>query len=82
MQWTEVDSMGQWIMTKHVGVSEQGQLQGANASLMSLAGIFAPGLFSLIFSATLDTVPGAAFMLAGVLLLLAMAIGWRVTRPG
>jgi DHA1 family tetracycline resistance protein-like MFS transporter len=67
-------------MTRHVGVSEQGQLQGANASLTSLAGIFAPALFSQIFAATLLTVPGAAFMLAGTLLLLAMAIGWRVTR--
>ncbi|MBC8024343.1 MAG: tetracycline resistance MFS efflux pump, partial [Burkholderiales bacterium] len=71
----------QAIMTKHVGVSEQGQLQGASASLMSLAGIFAPALFALIFAATLDTVPGAAFILAGAMLLLAMAIGWRVTRP-
>ncbi len=79
--WGFAMPSAQAIMTKHVGVSEQGQLQGANASLMSLAGIFAPALFSQIFSATLDTVPGAAFMLAGVLLLLAMAIGWRVTRP-
>ena len=72
----------QAIMTKHVSVSEQGQLQGANASLTSLAGIFAPALFAFVFSATLETVPGAAFLLAGVLLLLAMALGWRVTRPG
>src|SRR5258706_7300269 len=79
--WGFAMPSAQAIMTKHVGVSEQGQLQGANASLTSLAGIFAPGMFALIFSATLDTVPGAAFMLAGVLLLLAMAIGWRVTPP-
>lgn len=80
--WGFAMPSAQAIMTKHVSVSEQGQLQGANASLMSLAGVFAPALFSQIFSATLDTVPGAAFMLAGVMLLLAMAIGWRVTRPG
>ena len=79
--WGFAMPSAQAIMTKHVSVSEQGQLQGANASLMSLAGVFAPALFSQIFSATLDTVPGAAFMLAGVMLLLAMAIGWRVTRP-
>ena len=70
----------QSIMTRHVSVSEQGQLQGANASLMSLAGIFSPGLFSQTFAATLDSVPGAGFILAGVLLVLALAIGWRVTR--
>jgi DHA1 family tetracycline resistance protein-like MFS transporter len=79
--WGFAMPSAQAIMTKHVSVSEQGQLQGANASLMSLAGIFAPALFALIFSATLDTVPGAAFIVAGAMLLLAMAIGWRVTRP-
>lgn len=79
--WGFAMPSAQAIMTKHVGVSEQGQLQGASASLMSLAGIFAPALFALIFAATLDTVPGAAFILAGAMLLLAMAIGWRVTRP-
>ena len=77
--WGFAMPAAQAIMTRHVGVSEQGQLQGANASLTSLAGIFAPALFSQIFAATLHTVPGAAFMLAGTLLLLAMAIGWRVT---
>ena len=79
--WGFAMPAAQAIMTRHVSVSEQGQLQGANASLTSLAGIFAPALFSQIFSATLLTVPGAAFMLAGTLLLLAMAIGLRVTRP-
>ncbi|MBC8023486.1 MAG: TCR/Tet family MFS transporter [Burkholderiales bacterium] len=79
--WGFAMPSAQAIMTKHVGVSEQGQLQGASASLMSLARIFAPALFALIFAATLDTVPGAAFILAGAMLLLAMAIGWRVTRP-
>jgi DHA1 family tetracycline resistance protein-like MFS transporter len=78
--WGFAMPSAQAIMTKHVSVSEQGQLQGANASLMSLAGIFAPALFSQIFAATLDSFPGAAFMLAGVMLLVAMAIGWRVTR--
>ena len=79
--WGFAMPSAQAIMTKHVSVSEQGQLQGAAASLMSLAGIFAPALFASVFSATLDTMPGAAFLLAGVMLLLAMAIGWRVTRP-
>jgi DHA1 family tetracycline resistance protein-like MFS transporter len=70
----------QSLMTRHVGVSEQGQLQGANASLTSLTGIFAPALFTQTFAATIDRMPGAAFMLAGLMLLVAMAIAWRVTR--
>jgi MFS transporter, DHA1 family, tetracycline resistance protein len=79
--WGFAMPSAQSLMTRHVSVSEQGQLQGANASLQSLAGIFAPILFSQIFAVTLDTVPGAAFIVAGMMLLLAMAIGWRVTRP-
>ena len=37
-------SMG--IMSRLVGASEQGQLQGANSSLMALAGLIGPGLFT------------------------------------
>jgi MFS transporter, DHA1 family, tetracycline resistance protein len=67
-----------------VSVSEQGQLQGANASIQSICGIFAPALFTQTFAATLDRMPGAAFILAAAMLALAMAIGWRVTKaePG
>ncbi len=72
----------QSLMTRHVTASEQGQLQGANASLMSIAGIFGPGLFTQTFSATLQQAPGTPFVLAGALLLFAMSIGWRVTRAG
>ena len=77
--WGFAMPSAQAIMTRHVGVSEQGQLQGANASLQSIAGIFGPGLFSQTFAATLTSLPGAAFMLAGTMLLAATGIGWRVT---
>lgn len=77
--WGFAMPSAQAIMTRHVSVSEQGQLQGANASLMSIAGIFAPGLFTQTFAATLDRAPGTAFVVAGAMLLLALAIGWRVT---
>ena len=79
--WGFAMPSAQAIMTRHVSVSEQGQLQGANASLMSLAGIFAPALFTQTFAATLDRVPGAGFLLAGLVLILALAIAWRVTTP-
>ena len=78
--WGFAMPSAQAIMTRHVSVSEQGQLQGANASLQSLAGVFAPALFSQIFAATLHTTPGMPFMLAGVMLIVALAIGWHVTR--
>jgi MFS transporter, DHA1 family, tetracycline resistance protein len=78
--WGFAMPSAQALMTRHVGVSEQGQLQGANASLMSLAGILGPVLFTQIFAATLDRVPSAAFVLAGALLLVAMMVAWRSTR--
>jgi DHA1 family tetracycline resistance protein-like MFS transporter len=79
--WGFAMPSAQALMTRHVSVSEQGQLQGANASLMSLAGIVGPALFTQVFAATLDRVPGAAFILAGTFNLAALAIAWRATRP-
>jgi DHA1 family tetracycline resistance protein-like MFS transporter len=78
--WGFAMPSAQSIMTRHVSVSEQGQLQGANASLTSIAGIFAPSLFTQTFAATLDRAPGAAFVVAAAMVFLAMAIAWRVTR--
>jgi len=78
--WGFAMPSAQAIMTRHVSVSEQGQLQGANASLQSLAGIIAPIIFAATFAATIQSLPGAAFMLAGVILIAAMALGWHVTR--
>jgi DHA1 family tetracycline resistance protein-like MFS transporter len=76
-------SMG--IMSRLVGASEQGQLQGANSSLMALAGLIGPGLFTQVFAQSIAPgadwrLPGAPFLLAAVMLLAAMALAWRVTR--
>jgi DHA1 family tetracycline resistance protein-like MFS transporter len=76
-------SMG--IMSRLVSGSEQGQLQGANSSLMALAGLFAPWIFSQIFAWSIAPdaplqVPGAPFLLAAALLLAGTALAWRVTR--
>jgi DHA1 family tetracycline resistance protein-like MFS transporter len=77
--WGFAMPAAQAIMTRHVSVSEQGQLQGANASLMSLAGIVGPMLFSTIFAALLTVLPGAPFLLSGLFVFVAMIISWRVT---
>jgi DHA1 family tetracycline resistance protein-like MFS transporter len=73
-------------MSQQVGGSEQGQLQGANSSLMALAGLLGPSLFSLTFARAIAPdapwqLPGAPFLLAGALLLAATALAWWVTRP-
>jgi DHA1 family tetracycline resistance protein-like MFS transporter len=75
----------QSLMTRRVGPSEQGRLQGANASLQSIAGLVGPGLFTQIFAAFIGSraswhLPGAPFLLAAMLLAAAMLTGWRATR--
>jgi DHA1 family tetracycline resistance protein-like MFS transporter len=75
------------IMSKRVGADEQGQLQGANASVMGLANLIGPGLFTLTFAYAIRpelgiTIPGAPFLLAALLLLCAMAVAWTATKPG
>ena len=73
------------MMSRRVGADEQGQLQGANASLMGIANMIGPGLFTLAFAYAVRPdiglqLPGAPFLLAALLLLIAMVIGWRVAR--
>ena len=80
--WGLVSPSALGLMSRQVGAGEQGRLQGANASIASLCGIFAPALFTQTFAMTLHTIPGTAFMMAGTMLLAAMAIGWRVTKAG
>lgn len=76
----------QGLMTRRVGPSEQGQLQGANSSLMGLSGLIGPGLFTLTFASFIGRradwhQPGAPFLLAALLLTAALVLAWRVTRP-
>jgi DHA1 family tetracycline resistance protein-like MFS transporter len=74
------------LMSRHVGANEQGQLQGASASIQGIANMVGPGLFSLTFAFAIRPelgvqLPGAPFILAALLLLGAAVIAWRVTRP-
>lgn len=93
--WSGIPVMALWgiagaasmgIMSRLVSPSEQGQLQGANSSLMALAGLLGPGLFTQVFAHAIapDTawqLPGAPFLLASAMLLAAAALSWWVTRP-
>ena len=51
-------------MSRAVGPDRQGELQGALASLTSLAGVAGPLLATAAFAATRDTVPGAVWFAA------------------
>jgi DHA1 family tetracycline resistance protein-like MFS transporter len=75
----------QSIMTQQVDPSEQGRLQGAIGSLGSFAGIFGPYLFAQIFALSIAPgspvhLPGAAFVLSAVLMLVGLVVAARVTR--
>jgi DHA1 family tetracycline resistance protein-like MFS transporter len=74
------------LMSRLVSGSEQGQLQGANSSLIALAGLIGPGLFTQTFAWSIGpdaawNLPGAAFLVAAAMLAAATALAWWVTRP-
>jgi DHA1 family tetracycline resistance protein-like MFS transporter len=69
------------MMSRRVSASEQGQLQGANSSVRSLAGLLAPALFTGTFAWLLAWLPGAPFLLAAALLAAAAVVSWIVTAP-
>jgi DHA1 family tetracycline resistance protein-like MFS transporter len=76
----------QALMTRQVDAHEQGRLQGAIGSLASVAGILGPTLFTRAFAAVsgrgLHTAwAGVTFWLAGAMLLSALLLSWRTTRP-
>jgi DHA1 family tetracycline resistance protein-like MFS transporter len=71
-------------MTRRAGADEQGQLQGAIGSINGIASMIAPILFTQAFAVAVGRfkgvgLPGAPFILAGLLLVAALIVGWRVT---
>ena len=73
----------QAIMSRHVGSSEQGQLQGACSSLQAISGLVGPGLFTQAFAFAIaggaGTPTGLPFLVASGMLAAAGAIAWRAT---
>lgn len=75
----------QALMTRRVGEDEQGQLQGANMSVASIAGVISPLFFGWVYANSAGQGaavphPGLAFFIASGILLLAAALGWIVAR--
>jgi len=83
--WGFASAASMGLMSRRVGPTEQGQLQGANASLMGIAELFGPGLFTQVFAFSIVAggawhVPGAAYALAALLLVAALAVAVRTTK--
>jgi MFS transporter, DHA1 family, tetracycline resistance protein len=92
--WIGVPVMALWgiatpslqaIITRQVDPTEQGRLQGALASLVGLASLIGPIVFTETFAVFVSTradlgLPGAPFLLAALLLFCAMLLAWRTTR--
>ena len=81
--WWFISPAAMQILSSRVGPDQQGQLQGASSSLMSIANLAGPLIFTQIFAAAIASGPGAPwagapFLLASVLLGVAAIIAWRV----
>ena len=80
--WGVAGAATQALMTRSVAADQQGQLQGATASVQSVSQLLGPFLFTLTFAYFIGPeapikLPGAPFLLACVLLLLALVIAVR-----
>jgi MFS transporter, DHA1 family, tetracycline resistance protein len=83
--WGFANASALGLMSRHVGADEQGQLQGANQSLQGIANMIGPGMFALSFSLAIRPergihLPGTPFLLASLLVCVALVIAWRATR--
>lgn len=96
--WGLAGPSNQALMTRHISSSEQGQLQGAIASINGMTGMIGPTLFAQTFAffirsnfpvnsqhsgfSTSLDLPGAPFILASLMLFSAAVIAWRTTKAG
>jgi MFS transporter, DHA1 family, tetracycline resistance protein len=90
--WLGIPVMALWgvsgaalqaLTTQLVAPDQQGKLQGATTSVQSVSQLLGPSLFTLTFSYFIGAqaplkLPGAPFLLASVLLVLALVIAVRV----
>jgi len=76
----------QSLMSHRVAPHEQGKLQGANGSIVSIAGLIGPVLFTRSFAHFIQTdrpwqLPGAPFFIAAGLLLVALLLALQAAQP-
>ncbi|MEZ5926011.1 MAG: TCR/Tet family MFS transporter [Hyphomicrobiaceae bacterium] len=84
--WGIANPALQALMTREVGETEQGKLQGATSSLTGVANLIGPAMFPLFFSWAISGtgglhLPGAPFLLASLLMVGAVALAVSQRRP-
>jgi DHA1 family tetracycline resistance protein-like MFS transporter len=74
------------LMSRQIGAGEQGQLQGANASITGIANLLGPGLFAQTLALSIGGGEwhwaGASFLLAALILALSTIVALRSTQRG
>jgi DHA1 family tetracycline resistance protein-like MFS transporter len=84
--WGLANPAIQGLSTRYVGPTEQGKLQGAQASLGSIADMIGPLIFSQIFAAAIVApgwlhIPGAPYYLASLFVIGALIACLPLIRP-
>jgi DHA1 family tetracycline resistance protein-like MFS transporter len=84
--WGMYGPASQGLITRLVERDRQGALQGAFGSVQMAMGIFGPAIFSEVFARAIAPgltwqLPGAPFLLASLLLLVAIGVARVTTRP-
>lgn len=85
--WGLASPAAQALMSRRIGPSEQGALQGAIGSIMGVATMIGPALFATTFAYFIGDgarlhVPGAAYLLAASMLAAGALLARQVTKPG
>jgi DHA1 family tetracycline resistance protein-like MFS transporter len=81
--WSLARPTSQSLMTRRVSASEQGELQGAIASIRGIGMIIGPQIFAVTFAYFISPkhrMPGAPWYLAASLLLASLLIAWAVAK--
>jgi DHA1 family tetracycline resistance protein-like MFS transporter len=73
------------LMSRRVSASEQGRLQGANASLMGIASLIGPAIFTQSFAVFIAPgapvhLPGMPFLLSALMVAASIAVAVYTTR--
>jgi MFS transporter, DHA1 family, tetracycline resistance protein len=83
--WGLVNPSSAGLMSRRIDGGHQGQLQGANASLLGVANLIGPELYMQTFAFAIGAakgwgVPGAPYLVAAALLAISIVVALRATR--